>query len=133
MSAFTLENGRRLLLETADILDELGIRFFLIQGTALGAYRDHGFTPTEADIDFGVLVEHLYPKQLVDCLLYTSSLLSFSRRRLQPQGRPNQLLTRSSVIPTKDNAEDIRSPRRYCCFFTGFVFGGSDNSSETFG
>jgi len=69
MSAFTLENGRRLLLETADILDELGIRFFLMQGTALGAYRDHGFTPTEADIDFGVLVEHLYPKQLVDALM----------------------------------------------------------------
>ena len=39
MSAFTLENGRQLLLETADILDELGIRFFLMQGTALGAYR----------------------------------------------------------------------------------------------
>lgn len=55
------DDGKRLLLKTADILDTLGVPFFLIQGTALGAYRDNGFTPTEADIDFGVLQEDLAP------------------------------------------------------------------------
>lgn len=53
------ENGKKLLLEFAEILDEYGIPFFLIQGTALGAYRDGGFTPTEKDIDLGYLIEEL--------------------------------------------------------------------------
>ena len=52
-------NGKKLLLETSDILENLNIPFFLIQGTALGAYRDRGFTPTEADIDLGILQENL--------------------------------------------------------------------------
>ena len=65
MSAFTLENGRRLLLETADILDELGIRFFLIQGTALGAYR--------ATLNHCRLIRLPYPRgisttQLKECI-----------------------------------------------------------------
>lgn len=30
---------------------------FLMQGTALGAYRDKGFTPTEKDIDVGILYD----------------------------------------------------------------------------
>lgn len=51
--------GERVLLEVADVLDSLGVPFFLMQGTALGAYRDGGFTPTERDIDFGVLAEDL--------------------------------------------------------------------------
>jgi len=59
MSHFNEEAGRKCLLETADILDYWGVPFFLIQGTALGAYRDKGFTPTERDIDFGILQEHL--------------------------------------------------------------------------
>lgn len=52
------QDGRRVFQETVTILDRLSLPFFLVQGTALGAYRDQGFTPTERDIDFGVLVEH---------------------------------------------------------------------------
>lgn len=52
--------GREVLLEVADILDNYFIPFFLIQGTALGAYRDKGFTPTEKDIDLGVLYENFH-------------------------------------------------------------------------
>jgi phosphorylcholine metabolism protein LicD len=55
------ENGKKLLLEVAGILDGQEIPFFLMQGTALGAYRDGGFTPTEADIDLGILQENLGP------------------------------------------------------------------------
>lgn len=52
------EVGRKILLEAAGLLDALEVPFFLMQGTALGAYRDHGFTPTELDIDFGFLQEN---------------------------------------------------------------------------
>jgi len=53
------EKGKKLLLEFTEILDYFGIPHFLIQGTALGAYRDNGFTPTEKDIDIGYLIEDL--------------------------------------------------------------------------
>ena len=52
------EQGKVFLLEVADILDRLSVPFFLMQGTALGAYRDKGFTPTERDIDIGILIEN---------------------------------------------------------------------------
>jgi phosphorylcholine metabolism protein LicD len=53
------EKGKNLLLLTAEVLNSLRIPFFLIQGTALGAYRDKGFTPTERDIDIGFLQEDM--------------------------------------------------------------------------
>ena len=56
------EAGRVFLLEMSGILDSLGLPFFLVQGTALGAYRDGGFTPTEGDIDIGFLQEDFAPK-----------------------------------------------------------------------
>jgi len=62
MSIMNAENSRKCLLEVAEILDDHAVPFFLIQGTALGAYRDKGFTPTERDIDFGVLIEDLAPQ-----------------------------------------------------------------------
>lgn len=49
--------GRECLLKVRTILTELDVDFFLILGTALGAYRDKGFTPTEKDIDLGFLYE----------------------------------------------------------------------------
>jgi len=69
--AWTNENGRKCFLETANILESLDIPYFLIQGTALGAYRDHGFTPTEKDIDIGILQEHMgtMARRLVDVLM----------------------------------------------------------------
>jgi len=51
--------AKKLLLEVTTVLDELRIPFFLMQGTALGAFRDKGFTPTETDIDLGFLQEDL--------------------------------------------------------------------------
>lgn len=55
------EAGKVCLNYAADVLESLGTPFFLIQGTALGAYRDRGFVPTERDVDFGVLIEHMIP------------------------------------------------------------------------
>ena len=53
--------GSRCLLELDEILGHLGIPYFLLQGTALGAYRDKGFVANEKDIDLGILYEDFLP------------------------------------------------------------------------
>ena len=52
------DEAKEAFQEVADLLDTIGSPFFLIQGTALGAYRDGGFTPNDNDIDFGMLWEN---------------------------------------------------------------------------
>ena len=66
------EKGKQTLLEVAHIFDTFQLNYFLVQGTALGAYRDKGFTPTEADIDFGFLQEDFSPASvtIVSELMY---------------------------------------------------------------
>lgn len=50
------------LKEVKNILDDMGIEFFLIYGTLLGAVRDGGFVETDTDIDLGVKHEDLISK-----------------------------------------------------------------------
>lgn len=57
---FNRENAKRVLIELYDLMDNLDLDPFLLQGTALGAYRDGDFVPTEKDIDIGFFIEHLY-------------------------------------------------------------------------
>lgn len=59
---FVPEAAKRMLLNVSRVLAEHDLNHFLMQGTALGAYRDNGFCPTEKDIDIGVLHECLLPK-----------------------------------------------------------------------
>lgn len=67
--------GQRLLFTLREILEEVDIPFFLIQGTALGAYRDNGFCPTDRDIDLGILMEELEPKsEELICSLVSKNL-----------------------------------------------------------
>lgn len=48
------------LEEIKEILDRLGVPFFLEYGTLLGAYRDGDFLDGDEDIDIGVIgIEHL--------------------------------------------------------------------------
>jgi len=62
--------ARQLLLEVKDVMDRLGVRFFLRQGTCLGAVRENAFIPWDDDIDLGVILGHNgFTEQSIEPLL----------------------------------------------------------------
>ena len=52
-----LSNAAKLLHEVKEIFDELGVVFFLRQGTCLGAYRDHALIEWDDDLDLGSIID----------------------------------------------------------------------------
>lgn len=68
MAYMNHEAGKACLFEITELLEGHSIPYFLMQGTALGAYRDKGFVPTEKDIDIGVLQEHFHFLDVHDLL-----------------------------------------------------------------
>jgi len=55
------ENAKKLLFAVADVLDALGVEFFLYGGTLLGAVREKDFIEIDRDVDLAALLENLAP------------------------------------------------------------------------
>lgn len=73
--------AKETLFAVADALDSLNIPFFLICGTALGAFRDHDFCRLDSDIDLGVLCEDIEGRE--DELLKTCTAFGLSARWIE--------------------------------------------------
>ena len=67
MATLDKEKAKNTLFEIKEILDELGIEFFLLQGTLLGAIRDKGFAPGDEDMDIAAKIYDLAPKMKELC------------------------------------------------------------------
>lgn len=54
-------NAKKLLFTVADVLENVGVEFFIYGGTFLGAFRDKRFIKIDKDIDLGMALENLVP------------------------------------------------------------------------
>jgi len=54
-------NAKKLLFTIADVLEDLGVEFFLKCGTLLGAVREKKFMETDRVVDLAMLHENLIP------------------------------------------------------------------------
>jgi hypothetical protein len=57
------DDAKAVLFEVADVLEAARVPFFLLCGTALGAYREGDFIEGDGDIDLGMLMEDFRGRQ----------------------------------------------------------------------
>tara|TARA_B100000963_G_scaffold355726_1_gene374511 strand:- start:26 stop:796 length:771 start_codon:yes stop_codon:yes gene_type:complete len=83
---FNLEIRTRNLLDVSQILEEVGLKFWLTNGTALCAYRDKDWIPWDDDIDLDTMMEDFLPKyDLIKKLLIKKEFLVRSTRIRNPR------------------------------------------------
>ena len=54
-------NAKKLLFTVADVLEDIGVEFFLTDGTLLGAVREKKFIETDRVVDLAMLLENFLP------------------------------------------------------------------------
>lgn len=102
LAPLDVATAESVLKEAKEIMDELGVVFFLRQGTCLGAVRDNAILPWDDDIDIGsVMGYHGLTKEsingAVDKVVAAFSERGFSTRVEQTTGFLYILLLKSSV------------------------------------
>ena len=78
----SVEGGEKILFETVDILEEIGVPYCLSDGTLLGLYRDQSIIKNDSDMDIGVLMEDFIPNTNLMIDRFSSSgfrVLPFSK------------------------------------------------------
>jgi len=107
----TMDHGhaQQFIVPIVQALQAADIEFFLIQGTALGAYRDGGFAPKDRDIDFGMLYENFAKDVHKICRIMVDQHFEirtvnrpFTRPRVLNAVRKSVKIDFVSYIPWKD-------------------------------